>query len=68
RHPNLCSQCQDAWDEFLFETVRRWHEGLRNCFFCGRTLGEELFPANSPLGPSCVKCSLGLAPSESRAA
>jgi len=67
RHPILCSQCQDAWDEFLLEAVRRWHEGLRSCFLCKQALGERLFQANSPLGPCCVKCSLGLAASDPRA-
>lgn len=60
RHPNLCAQCQDAWDEFLLEAVRRWHEGLRRCFLCERALGEQLFQANSPLGPCCAECSLRL--------
>ena len=58
--------CQDGWDDSLHEAVRRWHEGLRNCFFCARPLGAQLFPAGSPLGPCCVECGLAVAALQAR--
>lgn len=65
RHPQLCGKCQDAWDEFLISAVRRWHDGLRRCFFCSRPLGDHLFQVESAIGPCCVECRLKLAELES---
>jgi hypothetical protein len=56
----LCAKCQGEWDDLLREVVRRWHEGLRICFFCGRSLGNHRFPAMSPFGASCGECGVKL--------
>lgn len=58
--PALCAHCQDEWDDFLKEAVRRWHDGLRGCFFCRRQLGDALFPARGPFGTSCANCALSI--------
>lgn len=61
RNPGLCAKCQDEWDAFLLELASRWHQGLRFCFLCRRPLGDDLFPATSPFGPSCAECGISLA-------
>ncbi len=61
RNAELCARCQDAWDSFILDLAHRWHEGLHHCFVCSRPFGDHLFPAASPLGPSCAECGITLA-------
>jgi hypothetical protein len=56
----LCLGCRVEWDDLMEEVARRWHCGLTVCFFCRRPLGDERFPARSPLGASCAKCGVTL--------
>jgi len=57
---DLCGECRSEWDRLMPELAARWHAGLRACFFCRRPLGDERFPARSPLGASCADCGLAL--------
>jgi len=61
RNAALCPECRAEWDRFLEEFAGRWLRGLAVCFFCRRPLGDERFPARSPLGASCAECGVALA-------
>jgi len=58
RRAALCSKCQGEWDDLILDVGRRWHQGLRSCFFCLRVLGDHLFPARSPFGICCAECGV----------
>ena len=61
RNAVLCEGCRGEWIDLLKEVARRWHGGLRRCFFCSRPLGDQLFPARSALGACCAECGVALA-------
>jgi hypothetical protein len=61
RQAVLCAGCKADWEELLRRIAARWHDGLRSCFVCLRPLGDQLFPARSPLGTVCAHCALAFA-------